>query len=594
MNFKSNPKGLVIKMRKTKIVCTLGPSTDDETILRNIMLAGMNVARFNFSHQDHASHKLRADMVKKLRRELDLPIAMLLDTKGPEIRLGLFKNKSAELKKDQKFTLTVNETLGDENHVGISFKGLPDDVTEGTHILIDDGLIDLTVDSKTETDIICTVVNGGIISNNKGVNVPGIHVSLPFISDKDTSDLLFGIENGYDFVAASFTRTPEDIIEIRSILEDNGGSNIKIIAKIENADGVANIDDILKVSDGIMVARGDMGVEIPLEEIPRIQKELIKKGYNAGKVVITATQMLESMIKNPRPTRAETTDVANAIYDGTSAIMLSGETAAGLYPVESVKTMSRIAECTEADIDYKKRLQKREMDDSSNVTNAISHATCTTAHDIGASAVITVTKSGRTARFISKFRPACTIIGCTPDEQVYRQLNLSWGVVPLLAEEKTSTDELFDHAVDRAVEAGLLKNGDLVVITAGVPLGVSGTTNLLKVHIVGDILVSGTGVVHSSICGNLCVCKSVQDALNNFSEGDILVIHRTTDELMPLLKKASGIIAEHAGVASHAALAGLKLDIPVIVGAANATDILRSGTTVTLDGGRGIVYSSYK
>jgi pyruvate kinase len=579
-------------MRKTKIVCTLGPATDDESIMREIMLAGMNVARCNFSHQDHAMHKMRVDMIKKLRDELKMPLPLLLDTKGPEIRLGLFKNKSVELQKGQKFTLTTESVEGDENRVSVSFKGLPDDVVKGTHILIDDGLIDMIVVEKNSVDILCTVVNGGEISNNKGVNVPGIHVSLPFVSEKDRDDLLFGIENGFDFVAASFTRTAADIIEIRSILENNGGGSIKIIAKIENADGVANINDILRVADGVMVARGDMGVEIPFEEIPRIQKELIKKGYTAGKLVITATQMLDSMMKNPRPTRAETTDVANAIYDGSSAIMLSGETAAGIYPVEAVKTMSRIAERTEADIDYKARLQKRESEDSSNVTNAISHATCTTAYDIGASAIITVTKSGRTARFISKFRPDCIIIGCTPDEQVYRQLNLSWGVKPLLTEEKTSTDELFDHAVKKAVDEGLLKSGDLVVITAGVPLGISGTTNLLKVHIVGDILVSGTGIVHESVCGNLCVCKTERDVIENFTGGDILVIHHASDDILPILSRASGIVAEQGGVASYAALIGLKLGIPVIVGAANATSILKSGTTVTLDGTRGIVLSA--
>lgn len=572
----------------------MGPATDDEEVMRKVMLAGMNVARINFSHSDHASNKKRADMVKKLRDELNLPIPLLLDTKGPEIRLGLFKNKSVELKANQKFTLTTDEVDGDENRVSISFKGLPGDVTQGTNILIDDGLINLRVDSKTETDILCTVINGGIISNNKGVNVPGIHLSMPYISEKDKSDLLFGIENKFDFIAASFTRTADDIIAIRQILEDNGGNSIKIIAKIENADGVENIDDIVKVSDGIMVARGDMGVEINLEEIPRIQKELIKKAYNAGKLCITATQMLESMIKNPRPTRAEATDVANAIYDGSSAIMLSGETAAGLYPVEAVETMSRIAVCTEDNIDYKTRLRKREIDNSSNVTNAISHATCTTAHDIGATAIITVTKSGRTARFISKFRPACMIFGCTPDEQVYRQLNLSWGVIPLLTREMNNTDELFDHAVKISIENKLLKNGDVVVITAGVPLGVSGTTNLLKVHIVGDILVSGVGIMHSSTCGNLCVCKSEEEAFDKFSEGDILVIHRTTDNLMPLLRKASGIIAENSGAASHAAIAGLKLGIPVIVGAANATKILKSGTAVTLDATRGTVYYTSK
>lgn len=579
-------------MRKTKIVCTLGPATDDEKILRQIILAGMDVARFNFSHQDHATHEARVDMLRKLREEQGRPIAMLLDTKGPEIRLGLFKNKSVDLKEGQTFTLTTEEIEGDEKKVSISFKQLPQDVHYGMHILIDDGLIDLIVEQVTDTEIACRVLNGGKISNNKGVNVPGAHLSMPFISDKDKGDLLFGIEHDFDFVAASFTRTANDIIEIRSILENNSGSDIRIIAKIENADGVENIDEILKVADGIMVARGDMGVEIPLEEIPKLQKILIKKAYNAGKLIITATQMLDSMMKNPRPTRAETTDVANAIYDGSSAIMLSGETAAGLHPIEAVKTMSRIAECTEADINYKERFKKRETDDSPNVTNAISHATCTTAHDLGATAIITVTKSGQTARFISKYRPACTIIGCTPSPKIYRQLNLSWGVYPLLVEEMTTTDELFDHSVKTAVKAGLLQSGDLVVITAGVPLGISGTTNLLKVHIVGDVLVSGMGIVHSNVCGNLCVCKDEAEALKNFREGDILVIPKTSNNIMSLIKKSSGIICEQEGASSHAAVVGLTLDLPVIVGAKNATDILKSGTTVTLDATRGIVYGS--
>ncbi len=579
-------------MRKTKIVCTLGPSTDKEEILRQMMQSGMNIARFNFSHQTHDDHKRRSEMVKKLRAELDLPIAILLDTKGPEIRLGLFKNKSVELKEGQTFTLTTREIEGTDSIATVSFKGLPDDICAGKHILIDDGLIDMLVVNTDKTEITCKVLNGGKVSNNKGVNVPGTRLSLPFVSEKDKSDLLFGIENDFDFVAASFTRTSKDIIEIRSILENNGGSNIRIIAKIENSDGVDNIDEILKVSDGIMVARGDMGVEIPFEEIPRLQKILIKKAYNAGKLVITATQMLDSMTINPRPTRAEVTDVANAIYDGTSAIMLSGETAAGKHPVEALKTMSRIAECTEADIDYSKRLLERRLEDSPNVTNAISHATCTTAHDLGAAAILTVTKSGQTARFISKFRPSCPIIGCTTNEQVYRQLNMSWGVVPVMTKEMENTDSLFEHAVNSAVERGLLHDGELVVITAGVPLGVSGTTNLLKVQVVGDALVIGHGIVHSTICSNLCVCKNEEDAINNFNDGDILVIPKTSNDIMAIIKKCSGIITEQDGAASHAAVVGLTLDLPVIVGARSATQILKSGTTVILDGTRGIVFSA--
>lgn len=579
-------------MRKTKIVCTLGPSTDNEEVVRQMMLSGMNIARFNFSHQTREEHKARVEMLKKLRTELNLPIAFLLDTKGPEIRLGTFKNKSVILKEGQTFTLTTRDIEGDETICSISFKGLPNDIVVGKHVLIDDGLIDMVVVDVKDTDVVCKVLNGGKISNNKGVNLPGTHVSLPFISEKDKGDLLFGIENDFDFVAASFTRTASDIIEIRSILENNGGGNIRIIAKIENSDGVENIDEILKVADGIMVARGDMGVEIPFEEIPRLQKILIKKAYNAGKLVITATQMLDSMTVNPRPTRAEVTDVANAIYDGTSAIMLSGETAAGKYPVEAVKAMSRIAERTEADIDYVKMLAQRRFDEVPNVTNAISHATCTTAHDLGAAAILTVTKSGQTARFISKFRPSCPIIGCTPDPKVYRQLNMSWGVVPVMTKESDNTDALLDDAVSSAVKKGLLHEGDLVVITAGIPLGVSGTTNLLKVEIVGDALVTGTGIVHATVCGNLCVCKNEEEAIKNFKEGDILVIPSTSNNIMSIIKKSSGIITEQEGASSHAAVVGLTLDLPVIVGAKGATQILKSGTTVILDGTRGIVFSS--
>lgn len=577
-------------MRKTKIVCTLGPATDNEDTVRQMMLAGMNIARFNFSHQTHEEHKQRVIMLRKLREELNLPIAFLLDTKGPEIRLGLFKNKSVMLEEGQDFTLTTREIEGDEKIVSVSFKALPQDVVAGNHILIDDGLIDMVVQNIDKTEVVCKVLNGGKVSNNKGVNVPGTKLSIPFVSEKDKNDLLFGIKNNFDFVAASFTRTAADVIAIRSILENNGGSNIRIIPKIENAEGVDNIDEILKVADGIMVARGDMGVEIPYEEIPHIQKMLIKKAYNAGKLVITATQMLDSMTVNPRPTRAEVTDVANAIYDGTSAIMLSGETAAGKYPIEAVKAMSRIAERTEADIDYKKQLEQRKLEEAPNVTNAISHATCTTAHDLGAAAILTVTKSGQTARFISKFRPACPIIGCTPDEQVYRQLNMSWGVVPVMTKEMDNTDDLFELAVKSAVKKELLKNGDLVVITAGVPLGVSGTTNLLKVQIVGDALVSGHGIVHSTVCGNLCVCENETDAVNNFHDGDILVIPQTSNNIMSLIKKSSGIVTEQDGAASHAAVVGLTLDLPVIVGAKGATKILKSGTTVILDGARGIVF----
>ena len=580
-------------MRKTKIVCTMGPSTADDEVLRQLMLSGMNVARQNFSHGDHESHRKVFEQVKRIREELDLPIASLLDTKGPEVRVKQFEGGRALLKDGSEFTLTTREVEGTENEVSITYKNLAKDIDIGTRILIDDGLLELKVinilNGEDGDDISCRVIHGGYISNNKSCNFPGIKLSMPYLSDRDRSDLKFGCEMGFDFVAASFVSNDEDILEIRRFLDDNGGSDIKIIAKIENQEGVDNIDDILRVSDGVMVARGDMGVEIAFEKIPHIQKLLIEKGYRAGKQVITATQMLDSRIKNPRPTRAETTDVANAIYDGTSAIMLSGETAAGLYPIEAVKTMTKIAETTENDINYAKRFRARLETENDNVTNAISHATVTTAMDLNAKAILTVTKTGGTAKFLSKYRPNRPILSCTPNERTWRQLNLSWGVIPLMSQEQSDTDALFAHAVDCAVKKGLLETGDLVVITAGVPLGISGTTNLMKVHVVGDVLVKGTGIGEKEVTAPICVARSAEEARNKFKKGEILVMEETTNEIMPILRSAGGIIVEREGESSHAAVVGLSLDIPVIVGAANAAKILKSGTTVHLDAKKGIV-----
>ncbi|WHH60466.1 pyruvate kinase [Petroclostridium sp. X23] len=578
-------------MRRTKIVCTLGPATDDMNVLRKLMDKGMNVARLNFSHGNHEEQQQRVDMFKKLRDEMQAPIALMLDTKGPEIRIKNFKEGTVELQEGQTFTLTTKEVEGTNEIVSVTYQGLPKDVKCNDKVLIDDGLIELVVQEVNGADIICEVQNAGKVSNHKGVNVPGVSVNLPYISEKDHQDILFGIKNDFDFIAASFVRSAQDVLQVRKVLELNNGAKIQIIAKIENGEGVNNIDEILRVCDGIMVARGDMGVEIPLEELPVIQKMLIEKCYQAGKPVITATQMLDSMIRNPRPTRAETTDIANAIYDGTSAIMLSGETSVGKYPVESVLTMSRIALRTEKSIDYKKRFAITEFNMKPNVTNAISHATCTTAHDLGATAIISVTKSGHTARMVSKFRPACPVVATTISEKVYRQLALSWGVYPFLAETKETTDDLFDHAVDKAVESKMVKNGDLVVITAGLPVGISGNTNVLKVHIVGHVLAEGVGVNNLSVSGNLCVAKNVEQALREFNEGDILVVESTTNELLPILKKATGIITEQGGITSHAAIVGMTLEIPVITGAKGATEILKSGTTVTIDSTRGLVYS---
>lgn len=468
-------------MRKTKIICTMGPATESMEVLEALADAGMNVARFNFSHGDHAEQERRMNALKTVREKKSLPIAILLDTKGPEIRVKDFKEGRVELKRGQQFTLTTSDILGDENRVAITCDELYKDVSVGTIVLLDDGLISMQVVAIEGTDIICEVHNDGVVSNHKGINIPGVHLSLPYMSEKDRDDILFGIDMDVDLIAASFVRTKEDVLEIRRLLEENGGRGISIISKIENDEGVKNIDEIIEVSDGIMIARGDMGVEIPMEEVPVIQKMIIKKVYAAGKQVITATQMLDSMMKNPRPTRAEVTDVANAVYDGTSAIMLSGETAAGAYPVESLETMVRIAERTERDIDYRKRFFTLERDANPDITDAICHATCTTALDLGARAILTVTKSGYAARMISRYRPQSDIIACTMSGRVARQLNLSWGIQPIVIEERNHVLDLFNHAVECSKMHGCVKEGDTVVITSGVPLGCSGTTNMIKV-----------------------------------------------------------------------------------------------------------------
>ena len=575
-------------IRKTKIVCTMGPNLFEKHLIAPLMKAGMNVARFNFSHGTYETHQHYYDEVCRIRDELGLPVATMLDTKGPEIRVRSFKNGRVTLQNGQLFTLTTDEVEGDEERVSITYKELPQDIAVGSSILIDDGLIGMQVERIDGADIVCRVLNGGVVSNNKGVNIPNAHLSMPFISEKDHQDILFAIKNGYDFIAASFTRCADDIMQIRHILQENNCHTINIIAKIENMEGVENIDEILRVVDGVMVARGDLGVEVPLEDVPSLQKKLIQRGIAAGKPVITATQMLDSMIKNPRPTRAEATDVANAIYDGTSAIMLSGESAVGAYPVEAVETMVRIALRAEADMDYIRRFS-RDTSASTDVTNAISHATVTSAHDLNASAIITVTKSGSTARILSRYRPACVIVGCTTEKHVWRQLALSWGTVPLMIAEESNTDDLFEHAVDAAVQNGLVHDGELVVLTAGVPLGISGTTNLMKVHVVGHLLSRRQGLHGGKVVAPLCVIRNLEKDAKNFNTGDVIVCHQTTREMFPMLRKSSAIVLEDDNPEGHGAIAGMSLDIPVIIGAKNATNILKSGAVVTVDGEKGTV-----
>lgn len=577
-------------MRKTKIICTLGPASDSVEMMEALIKNGMNVARFNFSHGSHEEHKVRLDRLKEVRQRLDIPVGALLDTKGPEIRLKTFANGKEILEAGQTFTLTTREVSGTQEICGISYRNLPQDVRVGTTIMLDDGLIRMTVVDLNETDIVCRVENGGPIKDKKGVNVPGVHLTMPYMSRQDRDDILFGIQEGFDFVAASFCRSAQDVLEIRRLLDEHR-SNMRIIAKLENQEGVDNVDEILAVADGIMIARGDMGVEIDFTEIPVIQKDLISRALSVGKHVITATQMLDSMSSNPRPTRAEITDVANAVYDGTSAVMLSGETAAGKYPVETLQAMAAIAERTEKDINYFGRMKEMTASIRLGIGGATAHAACTTAVDTNASAIITVTTSGATPRLISRFRPDTPIIACVMNEDVRRQLALTWGVTPLIMGYVGSTDEMIDGSVQAAQRAGLIQDGDLVVVTAGVPAGIAGTTNMMKVHLVGSSLITGAGVGENGTKGILCVCRNVADVKSKFRPGMILVVPHTNNEMLPYIREAAGIIAEENGLGSHAAVVGLSLGKPVIVGAIGAMRSLHDGMKVSMDCRQGAVQS---
>lgn len=575
-------------MRRTKIVCTLGPASNTLPVIAELIEAGMNVARLNFSHGTHEEHAAVVRAVRQAAREKKRYVALMLDTKGPELRIGDFASGSVELARGSRFTLTVDEVAGDEQRVSINYKNIVDSVSPGMTILLDDGNIVLKVLEVAGKDIHCSVEAGGVLSGKKGVNIPGARLDLPAISEKDRQDIIFAVENDLDFIAASFVRRPADVLAIRAILEEYR-SNIQIIAKIENQEGVDNLDKILEVSDGIMVARGDLGVEIPAEDVPLVQKMIISRCNQVGKPVITATQMLDSMIRNPRPTRAEASDVANAIFDGTDAVMLSGETAAGRYPVEAVQTMARIAERTETALHYAQMLENFKPPMERNVTDAISYATCFVAQDLGAKAIITATQSGHTARMVSKYKPKARIIAVTPRENVARALALTWGVTPVLCQPTNTTDEMFVAAVEASLAGGYIKNGDLVIITAGVPVGVSGTTNLLRVHTVGEILLQGVGLGKKPATGAVRVALNAAEA-SLLGEGEILVTKATDSSFVPYLERAAGLIVEEGGLTSHAAVVGLSLGIPVIVGARNATTVLKTGETVTMDTTRGLVY----
>ena len=578
-------------MRKTKIICTLGPSTDKDGVLRELVANGMNVARFNFSHGSYEEHKGRLDMLKAVRAELNKPVAALLDTKGPEIRLKEFKNGVEMLEAGQTFTLTTREVEGTKEICSITYKDLPQDVHEGGTIMLDDGLIKLAIKSVTDTDIVCEVLNSGKIKTKKGVNVPGVHLSMPYLSQRDRDDIIFGVQQGFDFIAASFVRTAQDVYDIRNLLNEYD-SNIRIIAKIENREGVDNIDSILSAADAVMVARGDLGVEIDFTELPGIQKSVIDRSFSFGKPIVTATQMLDSMMVNPRPTRAEISDVANAIYDGTSAIMLSGETAAGAYPVEALKTMSAIAERTEQEGFH---LRGRTMDFNPgkiSVSDATAHAACLTARDVNAAAIVTVSESGTTARLLSKYRPQQPIIACVMKEQVQRQLALSWGITPLMMPLAHSTDELIEMSTSLAKENGYLHNGELAVVTAGVPVGVSGTTNMIKIHMVGNCLATGVGVGPENndvASGKACVCRTMDEVRAKFKPGMVLVVPSTSNEMLSFVRDAAALVVEEPGLNSHAAIAGKALLKPTVVGAAGATSHIRDGLMIAVDCAHGSV-----
>ena len=580
-------------MRKTKIICTLGPSTDKDGVLRELIANGMNVARFNFSHGSHEEHKGRLDLLKSLREELGKPVAALLDTKGPEIRLKDFKNGTEMLEAGQTFTLTTRDVEGTKEICSITYKDLPQDVAPGGTIMLDDGLIKLQIQTVNDTDIVCTVLNNGKIKNKKGVNVPGVHLSMPYMSQRDKDDIIFGIEQGFDFIAASFVRTAQDVYEIRNLLNEYD-SNIRIIAKIENREGVNNIDSILAAADAVMVARGDLGVEIDFTELPGIQKNIIERSFSFGKPIVTATQMLDSMMVNPRPTRAEISDVANAIYDGTSAIMLSGETAAGAYPVEALKTMSAIAERTETENHARVEYLTEATNGKISVSDAIAHAACLTAKDVNAAAIVTVSESGTTARLLSKYRPQQPIIACVMKEQVQRQLSLSWGITSLMMPLAHSTDELIEMSTALAKENGFLHNGELAVVTAGVPVGISGTTNMIKIHMVGNCLATGVCVGPenaevSNATGKACVCRTLDEVRAKFKPGMVLVVPSTSNEMLNYVRDAAALVVEEPGLNSHAAIAGKALLKPTVVGAVGATSHIRDGLMIAVDCAHGSV-----
>ncbi|MDX9871856.1 MAG: pyruvate kinase [Clostridia bacterium] len=576
-------------LRRTKIICTIGPATESNQVLQELLRSGMNVARLNFSHGTHEEHKKRLQAVREASEETGIPVAVMLDTKGPEIRIGLLEKGRAELITGEEVILTTQEILGNKTRIFVNYAGLPRDLSVGTGILLDDGLLELKVERIEGTEIYCRVLNGGILSDRKKVNVPDVPIKLPGLTPQDIADITFGVEEDFDYIAASFIRSAEDVLAIRKVLEALS-ADIAIISKIENRQGVQNIEEIIQVSDGIMVARGDLGVEIPAEEVPIVQKKLIEKCNQAGKPVITATQMLDSMIRNPRPTRAEASDIANAIYDGTDAIMLSGETAAGKYPIAAAQTMARIARRIEASLDWSDRSRQKNAGYTAATIDAIGHATCDMAQSLGAEAIITATKTGSTALMISKYRPLKPIIAVTPLPRILRRLLLVWGVYPLMAPETVSTDAMIDSALSAALEAGYVRQGNLVVITAGNPVGIPGSTNLIKVHTIGEILARGTGIGKNPVIGRAVAVSTAQEAIDRIAPGDILITTAIDRDFIPAVQKAGALITEEGGLTSHGAIVGINLGIPVIVGVEQAVGLFAKAELITVDPVRGLIY----
>ncbi|WP_052255952.1 pyruvate kinase [Salinicoccus sp. YB14-2] len=582
-------------MRKTKIVCTIGPASESPEMLEKIMTEGMNVARLNFSHGDHEEHAARIKNIRHVASKLDKTVGILLDTKGPEMRTHSMENGAVELKKGQAITVSMKEVTGTSEKFSISYEGLINDVDTEDRILLDDGLVELKIKEidKVAGEIHCEVLNDGLLKNKKGVNVPGVSVNLPGITEKDESDILFGIEQQVDFIAASFIRRNKDVLEIRELLEQHDGNYINIIPKIENQEGIDNIDSILEVSDGLMVARGDLGVEIPPESVPMVQKELIKKCNLIGKPVITATQMLDSMQVNPRCTRAEASDVANAIYDGSDAVMLSGETAAGDYPVEAVRTMASIAVSAEEAQDYKKLLSDRTKVQQTNLVTAIGVSVAHTALNLNSKAIVAATESGHTAQIISKYRPQADIVAVTPYGYVARQLELIWGVQPIVEDATKDTDTLLNTSVSVTLEKGYANYGDLLIITAGVPTGQAGTTNLMKLHVVGDVLIKAQGIGRRSTVAEVVTVDDLSEMKSKDIKDKIVVLTSVHSEMTELLEEAAGLVTVEGGLTSHGAIVGLNLELPTIVGAKNAFEILKDGDLVTIDSAQNSIYSGH-